>query len=87
MSHPAIETRELSKSYGDTPVVDNLSMSVPDGAIYCRLGRNGAGKTTTIRILLGLAHADSGSAKVLGLDCNSSASTSSHALASSATSR
>ena len=69
MSHPAIETHQLSKSYGGTKVVDSLSMSVPEGAIYCLLGRNGAGKTTTIRILLGLAQADSGSAKVLGLDC------------------
>jgi ABC-2 type transport system ATP-binding protein len=69
MSHPAIETKLLSKRYSGVNVVDNLSMTVPEGAIYCLLGRNGAGKTTTIRILLGLAEADSGSAKVLGLDC------------------
>ena len=68
MSSPAIATQLLSKRYGGVQVVDNLSLTVPEGAIYCLLGRNGAGKTTTIRILLSLASADSGSANVLGLD-------------------
>ncbi len=68
MNTPAIETSALCKRYGGTTVLDELNLTVPAGSIYCLLGRNGAGKTTTIRILLGLARADSGSAKVLGLD-------------------
>lgn len=63
----AVQTQDLSKCYGDVVVVDNLSMSVPEGSIYGFIGSNGAGKTTTIRILLGFAAATSGSATVLGL--------------------
>ena len=42
MTRPAIETRELTKSYGDRVVVDRLSMAVPEGAVMCFLGPNGA---------------------------------------------
>ena len=69
MSNLAIETQQLTKMYKRVGVVNRLSLSVPEGAVYCLLGRNGSGKTTTIRMLLGLAHADSGDAKILGLDC------------------
>jgi ABC-2 type transport system ATP-binding protein len=68
MSNLAIETQKLTKTYKHVDVVDGLSMAVPEGAIYCLLGRNGSGKTTTIRMLLGLARPTNGSAKVLGLD-------------------
>jgi ABC-2 type transport system ATP-binding protein len=69
MSNLAIETQSLTKTYKHAHVVNGLSLAVPEGAIYCLLGRNGSGKTTTIRMLLGLAHPTSGHAKVLGLDC------------------
>lgn len=68
MSTLAIETQKLTKTYKHVDVVDGLSMAVPEGAIYCLLGRNGSGKTTTIRMLLGLARPTNGSAKVLGFD-------------------
>jgi len=58
----------LHKRFGDIHAVDGLDMRVPRGAIYGFLGRNGAGKTTTIRMLAGLAHANSGEMRVLGLD-------------------
>jgi ABC-2 type transport system ATP-binding protein len=68
MNDLAIETQALHKHFGDIRAVDGLDMHVPRGAVYGFLGRNGAGKTTTIRILAGLAHASSGTMRVLGLD-------------------
>jgi ABC-2 type transport system ATP-binding protein len=68
MSDLAIATNSLHKRFGDIHAVDGLDMRVPRGAIYGFLGRNGAGKTTTIRMLAGLAHANSGEMRVLGLD-------------------
>ncbi len=61
-----IEAEALRKSYGASPAVVNLNLRVARGSIYGFLGRNGAGKTTTIKILLGMTHADGGSARVLG---------------------
>jgi ABC-2 type transport system ATP-binding protein len=52
-------------------VLKGVSFSVEEGAIYGFLGPNGAGKTTTIKILMGLAFPDSGSARILGEDVNS----------------
>jgi ABC-2 type transport system ATP-binding protein len=64
--HP-IETRNLTKVYGKhIRAVDRLNLTVRRGEVYGFLGPNGAGKTTTLRILLGLVHATSGSASVLG---------------------
>ena len=57
----AIQTKSLSYSfYHGIPVVNNLSLQVPQGSIYGFLGPNGAGKTTTIRLLAGmlLSHKD-----------------------------
>jgi ABC-2 type transport system ATP-binding protein len=68
MNDLAIETHALYKHYGDIRAVDGLEMHVPRGAVYGFLGRNGAGKTTTIRLLAGLAHANGGTMRVLGLD-------------------
>lgn len=50
-----IEIDSLTKRYGDTLAVDDLSFSVRPGSILGFLGPNGAGKTTTLRALLGLA--------------------------------
>ena len=54
MSDYVIETRGLTKTYGEQNSVSNLSIHVRKGRIYGLLGRNGAGKTTTMRMLLGL---------------------------------
>src|SRR5690606_20112858 len=64
----AIETRGLTRRFGDRAAVDAVSMSVPERSIYGFLGRNGAGKTTTIKLLLGLLKADAGSARIAGID-------------------
>ncbi|MGY6518796.1 MAG: ATP-binding cassette domain-containing protein [Lysobacteraceae bacterium] len=65
---PAIQTRGLLKSYGDTPALSGIDLDVARGAVYGLLGPNGAGKTTTIRVLATLTRPDGGSARVLGHD-------------------
>ena len=62
----AVETRGLSKRYGATVALDELSLAVPRGAVFGFLGPNGAGKTTAVKLLLGLASATSGEALLLG---------------------
>jgi ABC-2 type transport system ATP-binding protein len=63
---PAIETRNLTKKYGDVTAVEELSLCVNRGEIYAFLGLNGAGKTTTIRMLLGMVRPTAGDIFVLG---------------------
>jgi ABC-2 type transport system ATP-binding protein len=64
----AIEVERLSKRFGDSMAVDQVSFQVAPGEIYGWVGPNGAGKTTTIRMLLGLLKPSGGSARVLGYD-------------------
>jgi len=64
----AIQTRELTRTFGTQVAVDHVSLSVPEGSFYGFLGPNGAGKSTTINILTGLLEPTSGSAQVLGFD-------------------
>ncbi len=56
----AIEVNHLSKRYGQVQALNSLNLQVKAGSVYGFLGPNGAGKTTTLRILSGLARADSG---------------------------
>lgn len=69
MSIPAISLQGLTKRYGRLLAVSNLTLDVTESEIFGFLGLNGAGKTTTIRMLLDLLRPNSGSAKVLGHDC------------------
>ena len=66
-----IETSALEKRYGTVEAVRGVDLQVPAGSIFGFLGRNGAGKSTTIKILLGMAHASGGQARVFGLDARS----------------
>ena len=66
MSNYIIETRSLTKKYGEQTSVSRLSLHVRKGRIYGLLGRNGAGKTTTMRMLLGLTAPTSGDVKIFG---------------------
>jgi ABC-2 type transport system ATP-binding protein len=68
MDTPAIETHDLSRSYGSLMAVKELNLTVPPGELFAYLGPNGAGKTTTIRMLTGLIRPTSGSALIDGLD-------------------
>ncbi len=61
-----IEVRGLSKRYGDTLAVDDLSFDVEPGRVTGFLGPNGAGKSTTMRLILGLDNPSAGSAAVNG---------------------
>lgn len=63
-----IRTNALHKLYGRVHALDGLDLSVESGQVHGFLGPNGAGKSTTIRILLGLARATSGKARVFDAD-------------------
>ena len=66
MTSLAIHTTGLGKRFGDRAALESIDLEVPRGCAFGFLGPNGAGKTTLIRLLLGLAHATSGSMRVLG---------------------
>jgi beta-exotoxin I transport system ATP-binding protein len=63
-----IETDRLTKRYGRSRGIEEISLEVDRGEVYGFLGPNGAGKTTTIRTLLDLLHPTGGDARVFGLD-------------------
>jgi ABC-2 type transport system ATP-binding protein len=63
-----IEVENLSKIYGTTPAIADVSFTVREGEILGFLGPNGAGKTTTMRILSGYMPATSGTARIAGFD-------------------
>jgi ABC-2 type transport system ATP-binding protein len=63
-----IEVEHLSKNYGSTPGIQDISFSVEPGEIMGFLGPNGAGKTTTMRILAGYLPATAGTARIAGYD-------------------
>ncbi len=64
----SIETKSLTKSFGDVIAVNNISLSVESGEIFGFLGPNGAGKSTTIMILTTLLKPTSGQALISGFD-------------------
>lgn len=68
MNESIIETRGLTKKYGESVVVNELSLSVAEGDVFGFLGHNGAGKTTTVNMLTTLLPASSGSAMIAGFD-------------------
>jgi ABC-2 type transport system ATP-binding protein len=65
---PIIEVLNLKKKYGNIKALNGISFSIGKGEIVGFLGPNGAGKSTTLKILSGLIPADSGEAKVCGVD-------------------
>lgn len=70
----AIETRGLTKAFGETTAVDGLDLAIEPGTVYGFLGPNGAGKTTTIRMLVSLLAPTSGSGRVAGVPITDRAS-------------
>lgn len=56
-----VEVTNLRKSYGDRVLIDDLTFSVPKGAIVGIIGPNGAGKSTLFRMMSGQEQPDSGS--------------------------
>ena len=61
-----IQTESLTRRYGRTEAVRDLTLSVPEGSIYAFVGPNGAGKTTTIKTVMNILEPTSGRATVLG---------------------
>jgi ABC-2 type transport system ATP-binding protein len=61
-----IDVQYVSKSYGKTVALDDVSFSIPCGERYALLGPNGAGKSTTLRLLVGLLKPDTGTIRIDG---------------------
>jgi ABC-2 type transport system ATP-binding protein len=73
MSHaipdgPAVELVGLTKRFGRTLAVDDLSLMIPRGSTFGLLGPNGAGKSTTLKMLMGMLAPTAGRARLLGID-------------------
>src|SRR6266550_3831349 len=62
-----VETKGLTKRFGDRVAVDHVDLRIPAGSAFGYLGPNGAGKTTLIRMLLGLTPSTAGSMRLLGM--------------------
>jgi ABC-2 type transport system ATP-binding protein len=63
-----ISTQSLTKRFGRTLAVDDISLTVPEGSIYALVGANGAGKTTLIKLFMNILRPNAGSAEVLGIN-------------------
>jgi ABC-2 type transport system ATP-binding protein len=68
MSKAALFIKNLTKSFGDTIAVNQLTLAIKPGEILGLLGANGAGKSTTMQMMLGLIKPTSGSIEVFGMD-------------------
>jgi ABC-2 type transport system ATP-binding protein len=68
MLAPAIEVKDLRKSYADFEAIRGISFEVAPGEVFGMLGPNGAGKTTTVEILEGYRQRTGGMVRVLGFD-------------------
>jgi len=62
----AIEIKNLSFSYGEIKVLENINLTIPDNSFVSIVGPNGAGKSTLMKILLGLINYDEGEVKIFG---------------------
>lgn len=62
----AVEVTSVSKTFGVVRAVDDLSLSVSEGAVYGFIGPNGSGKTTTMRMIVNIFYPDSGEIRVFG---------------------
>jgi ABC-2 type transport system ATP-binding protein len=67
-SSSLIDVRNLTKTFGDKTVVDQLNMTIEPGQLYAFLGPNGSGKTTAIRMMCGLVPLTSGAGTCMGFD-------------------
>jgi ABC-2 type transport system ATP-binding protein len=64
----AVETRRLTRTFGELRAVDGIDLAVPAGSFFGFLGPNGAGKSTTIKCLTGLLRPSGGTMRILGRD-------------------
>ncbi|HEX9333900.1 MAG TPA: ABC transporter ATP-binding protein [Anaerolineales bacterium] len=63
-----VQANNISKSFGDTRAVDDVSLQIRAGEVYGLVGADGAGKTTTMRLLVGALQADAGDVNICGFD-------------------
>ncbi len=68
MSEPAVAIEGVSKRYGRTLALDDVSFDVRRNELFALLGPNGAGKTTLVHILCTILRPDSGTARIDGID-------------------
>jgi len=73
MSNDLVTVSNVSKSFNDNRVVDDISFSLRPGEIFGLIGPNGAGKTTTIRMMMDIIRPDSGQISILGEEFKESA--------------
>ncbi len=66
MTTPVVHIQNLTKTYRDTAVLNDVSLTLEPGRIYGLIGQNGAGKTTLMRIIAGLSYPDSGTLELFG---------------------
>ncbi len=69
-----IDVQSLTKVYRNQKGIFDLNFSISEGEVFGYLGPNGAGKTTTIRNLMGFVNPDSGTCRIMGLNCRTQAS-------------
>ncbi len=62
----AVEIERVTKTFGKTLAVDDLSLSVPSGTVYGFIGPNGSGKTTTLRMIMNILVPDDGAIRIFG---------------------
>ena len=65
---PFISIRNVSRRFGDVVAVDNLSLDIERGELFCLLGASGCGKTTLLRMLAGFERVDEGVIEIDGID-------------------
>lgn len=70
MTNLLVSATNISKSFGNTHAVNDVSLNIRAGEIYGLVGADGAGKTTTIRLLVGALKADGGEVNICGYDIN-----------------
>lgn len=68
LKHPAVELEHVSKSFRGRAVLDDVSLRVEQGEVYCLLGRSGTGKSVTLKIMIGLIKPDAGKVRVRGIE-------------------
>ncbi|MEU4422617.1 ATP-binding cassette domain-containing protein [Actinoplanes sp. NPDC024001] len=68
VDHPAVEVSSLSVSYGSTPVLVNVGLTVPAGTGVCVTGENGIGKSTLLRCVSSLQQPDAGTIRIFGAE-------------------
>lgn len=67
---PIVSLQNISKSFGKTPVIKNISLNFAEGKLSCLLGSSGSGKTTILRLIAGLEKADDGKIYLNGKSAN-----------------